>query len=210
METRIASRKGWHRLLVADAVVNRLLGATQKEPIVLAMLSTQDGADLSATPWHLMDWRMTMDAMPSRYFSTMSYEVLKIKGPDVYERLKMLVPIHTVKNDHARWSTFDGVCPGPLQVEMLLKNGEKSGLDQVNFVDPARLGVWLFKDAMDQMKAIQSYWAAVEIKDEADMDAHRLPNPHRQISELSFSMSEYAIEARNTVRKTAPKAKRTP
>ena len=200
MQTKISSSKGWHRLCVADAHINRLFGATQKDPVVLMELSTMDGADLREKAWSLIDWRLTHHREPSRWFSMKPVEMIKGLDEDAMARLKAVVPHYRTEGQCVYWSTFDGVVPGPLQAKELLKLNSKSRLDQARFVDPAAVGVWLFAEGMAQMRQSQEYWSDVVITSAQDMDRHRLPNPRRQITELSFSMSEYALEAREVVK----------
>lgn len=94
------------------------------------------------------------------------------------------------------WSTFVGVVPGPHQAEDLLKPSSQSKLDQARFADPAGVGIWLYPEGVAQMRQAQQYWSDVVITSAQDMERHRLPNSRKQITEMSFSMSEYAREAR--------------
>lgn len=76
VKTKIKRSKGSYRLVVDDKVINKEYECSQKEPVVLAVISNF----FDSGCWSVEDFRLTRHRIPSPYFEASDACVYKVRN----------------------------------------------------------------------------------------------------------------------------------
>jgi hypothetical protein len=178
MKVKLAKRKGYYRLVVDDKDINAKYNCTQKDPIVLATLSSWEGTEC----WDLRDLRLCNVIYPSPYLSNSNLQTFLPKNDEEESWITSALKQYEKREDKYAWSTFDGV----------VAFGDKTFDPNLpTYVSRTMEGCWSFSEGMKQFNNIREFWEKFEGN---KLESSKIHNPNLQPSSNYFSSLSIMIE----------------
>lgn len=178
MKVKLAKRKGYYRLVVDDKEINAKYNCTQKEPIVLAILSGWEGTEC----WSLQDLRLCHVIYPSQYLSSSNVQSFTPKNEEENSWVTSSLKQYEKRGDEYAWSTFNGI----------VAFGDKTfDPDVPSYVSRSLQGCWSFAEGMKKFNEIREFWEAF---DGNDLESTKMVNPNFQPSSNYFSSLSIMME----------------
>lgn len=179
VKTKIKKYKGWIRLVVDDITINKQYECSQKEPIVLAIMTNF----FDSGCWGVEDFRISQYKIPDPYLEGSDACTYEIKSEEA--RAKLISRLHTYREKESQgkkyivWNTFD---------KALLDGDNPFCKDKYGY-EQNIIARFSYKAALEKFNEIKSYWNNFE---GADLIEGKIPNPNRQISEMTIFAEELA------------------
>ena len=184
IKTKIKKHKGWHRLVVDDAAINKQYECSQKEPIILAIMTNF----FDSGCWSVEDFRLSEYRTPDPYFEGSDACSYEIKSEEA--KAKLIARIHTyreVQNKEKQyivWNTFD---------KALLDGDNPSCKDKYGH-EQNIIARFSHKAALEKFNEIKEYWNNF---DGTNLMESKRPNPSLQISKMTLVMEEVLEEEKS-------------
>lgn len=172
MKTKIIKSKGYWRLVVQDEEVNQQYDCTNKNPVVLGVLTEF----FDSGCWALSDYRLSKHRFPSPYLE----EAVQIYHyENEKEKNKVIEYLHTYEISEKEkciiWSKFDSYAFDGDNPSHTDKYGEV-------YSTVARFS---FKEGLNRLKQQKEFWENYDKKD-LKSDEIRIENIHRQPGETEI------------------------
>jgi len=181
MKTKIKKTKGWYRLMVDDAAINKAYECSQKDPIVLATI----GNFFDSGCWDVTDFRITKYTEPNPYFEgsdlCSKYYKTQEEKDNITSRLHTYREKEEKGKKYIQWNTFDKA----------LWDGDNPSCKDKSGTEYNVTARFTYKKALEKLSEIKQFWDNFE---GTDLMSAKIENPHRQISDMVFIIEESIAE----------------
>ena len=177
LKTKLSKEKGWYRLMVDDAAVNKAYQCKPEKPIVLAVMSNF----FDSGCWSVEDFRIAEHNLPNYYFFSSQLSTRVINSEE--ERQKLISRLHTYREEEKDgiksivWDSFDKA----------LFIGDNPSCKDKHGYEYNMIARFTDKAALEEMAIIKEYWNNFE---GTDLSQGKIENPYRQISDDKLRFEE--------------------